>query len=106
MKQSTAAIWSSQRQRWALLRCLAASTDPKMQALLLRQHHEKQNPTAAKRLKVMQGAKELIEKRGGLAQTAVMEAVGFVTDPNTKRRIYANELRKQRDAAEAPFKVA
>ncbi|WP_166042135.1 hypothetical protein [Sphingosinicella sp. YJ22] len=84
---------------------MLSGLDPKMQALLLREYHVKQNPTAAKRLKVMQGAKELIAQRGGLAMSVAMDAVGFITEPKSLRRIYASELRKARDAAEAPFRA-
>lgn len=50
--------------------------DAGMSATLLRFWHEKQNPAAAKRLKVMQGARDLIERNAPLVFTQVEKAVG------------------------------
>jgi hypothetical protein len=75
-----------------------------MQKTLLRYWHAKQSPEKAARLKVMQGAKTLIEKNAPLAFPAVAKAVGFISDPKSQRKIYAKELREARNAAEQPFK--
>lgn len=64
-----------------------------MQKVLLRQYHEKNNPAATKRLKAMQGAKELVEQRAGLIFKEVERAVGGTSAA-------ANKVRKAQDAAE------
>lgn len=50
--------------------------DAKTQAVLTRMWHEKANPSLAKRLKVMQGARALIEQRAGLVFKELEKAVG------------------------------
>lgn len=64
-----------------------------MQNVLLRQYHEKNNPAATKRLKAMQGAKELVEQRAGLIFKEVEKAVGGTSEA-------ASKVRKAQDAAE------
>lgn len=70
--------------------------DPKMQAVLLRMYHERHNPQSAKRLKVMQAARALIEERGGLVFKELEKAVGA---PPQK----AKALREAKTAAEKHF---
>jgi hypothetical protein len=50
--------------------------DANMQAVLVRLYREKMTPDAAARLKVMRGAKELLENRGGLVLLQLEKAVG------------------------------
>jgi hypothetical protein len=50
--------------------------DANMEAVLVRLYREKMTPDAAARLKVMRGAKELLENRGGLLITQLEKAVG------------------------------
>jgi hypothetical protein len=70
--------------------------DPKMQAVLLRQYHERHNPQMSKRLKAMQGAKDLIERNGPLLHEQLEKAVGA---PPHKARA----LREAKTAAEKAF---
>jgi hypothetical protein len=67
-----------------------------MQAVLVRMYHERHNPDMAKRLKAMQGAKTLIEERGGLVFGQLEKAVG---SPPHK----AKALRDAKSAAEKHF---
>lgn len=50
--------------------------EPDVHAALLRHYHEKASPDEALRLKVMRGAKELLENRGGLLFVQLERAVG------------------------------
>ncbi len=59
-----------------------------------RLYHEKQNPTLAKRRTAMTAARKLIEENAGLVFKERDKAVGFVTDPKSKRKLYPAELRK------------
>ena len=70
--------------------------DANMQATLLRTYHEKHNPVQATRLKVMTGARELIEKRAGLVFTELEKAVGV---PPHKAR----QLREAKTNSEKTF---
>lgn len=79
---------------------------PEMAKVLLRQWHIKQNPEKEARLKAMQGAKALVERNGPLAIKAAIDAVGFITEPGSQRKIYAADIRKAREAAEKPFRDA
>jgi hypothetical protein len=76
---------------------------PQMQAAFLKQYHSLHNPVQAKRLKALQAAKGLLDRNAPLALAETDRAVGYLTDPKTSRKIYPAELRKQRDAAQAPF---
>jgi hypothetical protein len=79
---------------------------PEFQKTYLRFYHEQTSPDKAKRLKAMIGARTMIEERAGLVFKELEKAVGFITCPKTQRKLYPGELRRARDAAEAPFKVA
>jgi hypothetical protein len=70
--------------------------DPKMQAVLLRQYHERHNPQMAKRLKVMIGAREMIERNAPLVFEQLEKAVGMA--PHKVKR-----LREAKNAAEQAF---
>jgi hypothetical protein len=67
---------------------------PEMQATYLRLWHEKANPTAAKRIRAMQAALDLMGERSGRLHTELEKVVGHLEDPKTKRKIYPSELRK------------
>ena len=69
---------------------------PEFQKIYLRLYHEKNSPEKAKRLKVMQGAKTLIEERAGLVFKELEKAVGA---PPHK----AKALREAKTAAEKAF---
>lgn len=49
---------------------------PEMQAVLLRMHHEKSNPQAAKRLRAMKGALDLIYANSGYLHSELEKAIG------------------------------
>lgn len=70
--------------------------DANMQKVLLRLYHERNSPQLARRLKVMQGAKALIEERAGLVFGQLEKAVGA---PPHKARA----LRDAKSAAERAF---
>lgn len=55
---------------------MLSGIDGKTQQVLLRMYHEKANPTAAARLRAMQGAKVLIERNAPLVFKAMETAVG------------------------------
>lgn len=82
-----------------------------MQTVLLRQWHTQQQPEKAARLKVMLAAKDKLGRDSGKVLTAFADAVGCIEETKeghdgrriVTRRIYASDLRKQRDAAEKPF---
>ncbi|MFC3162443.1 hypothetical protein [Ciceribacter thiooxidans] len=67
-----------------------------MQKVLIRVYHERHNPEVAKRLKAMQGAKSMIEDRGGLVFKAMEKAVG--AQPHKVKA-----LREAKNAAEQAF---
>lgn len=69
---------------------------PDMQKALTRVYHERHNPELTKRLKVMQGAKAMIEDRAGLVFKEVEKAVGMRSDK-------VRALRDARNAAEQAF---
>ena len=77
-----------------------------MQSILLRQWHTKHQPEKAARLKLMLSARDKLDRDSGKLLTEMQRAVGHLTEPKSQRRIYASELRKQRDAAEKPFLAA
>lgn len=70
--------------------------DPDMQKVLLRFYHEQHSPRLARRLKVMLGAKSLIEERAGLVFGQLEKAVGA---PPHKARA----LREAKNASERAF---
>ena len=70
--------------------------DPKLSAVLLRQYHAKHNPEKAKRLKVMQGARDLIYANAGKVFPAMVKIVGAHPDK-------AKKLRDANTAAEKHF---
>lgn len=70
--------------------------DANMQATLTRFWHTKQQPEKAARLKVMQGARDMIEKRAGLVFREMEKAVGMRPD-----RVRA--LRNAKTEAEKAF---
>jgi hypothetical protein len=67
---------------------------PEMQATFKRLWHEKQNPTASKRIRAMQAALDLIGERSGRLHTELEKVVGHLEDPKSRRKIYPAELRK------------
>jgi len=75
---------------------MLSGMDPKMQAVLVRMYHERHSPATAKRLKAMQGAKEMIEQRAGIVHTQLEKAVGMA--PHKVRA-----LRNAKNAAEQAF---
>ena len=77
--------------------------DPEAQAVLLRMWHEKANPTAGKRLRAMKAAAELMDNNAGLVFTAMSKVVGVYTDPKTKRKFTAADLRKLKQTSTAAF---
>lgn len=81
---------------------LSGVTD-EMQAVYLRLWREKSEPVKAQRLRAMRAAKERLENRGGLVLKEMIKAVGYVTDPATKRKITPDLLRKQKAAAERVY---
>ena len=83
--------------------CLGAPSflcglNDEMHGVLLRSYHEKRSPEEAARLKVMLGAKALIEERGGLIFGQLERAVG--RSPKEVRR-----LREAKDASDRAFAV-
>ena len=66
---------------------------PEMHASLLRMYHEKQNPTASKRLRAMQSAMAMIQDRGALIHGELAKLVG-------KSPAHAAALRDRNTAAE------
>lgn len=81
---------------------LSGITD-EMQAVYLRFWREKTEPVKAQRLRAMRAGKERLETRGGLVLTEMVKAVGYVTDPATKRRITPDLLRTQKAAADKVY---
>lgn len=77
--------------------------DDKTQAVLLRMYHEKQNPVAAKRLRAMQAAADMVDRTSPLILKSIVEAVGHYVDPKTKRKIYPDELRKMKQSSAKAF---
>lgn len=59
--------------------------DEKVKAVLVRTYHERNAPEVAAKLKVMTGAKELIEDRGGLLFSNLERAVG--AQPHEVRKL-------------------
>lgn len=74
------------------------SIEPDTQKAFLRQWHEQQNPLAAKRLKAMQGARDLIIKNGALLHAQLEKAVG--APPHEVRK-----LREAKAKADKAFAV-
>ncbi len=70
--------------------------DANMQATLTRFWHAKQQPEKAARLKVMQGVRDMIEKRAGLVFREMEKAVGMRPDR-------VRELRNAKTEAEKAF---
>ena len=77
--------------------------DPNAQAALLRMFNEKQNPVAAKRLRAMQAAADLLDRNGGLIFKSIEKAVGYYEDPKTKRKYQPHELRKLKQTSAKAF---
>lgn len=70
---------------------------------LLRMFNEKQNPVAAKRLRAMQAAADLLDRNGGLILKSIEKAVGYYEDPKTKRKYQPHELRKLKQTSAKAF---
>ncbi len=75
---------------------MLSGIDPAMQKVLTRVYHEHHNPQTAKRLKAMQGARDMIESKAGLVFTEMEKAVG--ASPHK-----VNALRKYKNASEQAF---
>lgn len=71
---------------------------PEMQNALLRLHHEKSNPRAAKQLRAAKAGLELLGERGGLLFTEMEKAVGA-------KQAKVQQLRAAKAAAEKSFVV-
>lgn len=71
---------------------------PEMQAVLLRQYHEKTNPRAAKQLRAAKAGLELLGERGGLVFGEMEKAVGA-------KQAKVQKLRAAKAAAEKSFVV-
>lgn len=69
---------------------------PEMQTMLLRLHHEKTNPRAAKQLRAAKAGLELIGDRGGLLFVEMEKAVGV-------KQAKVQQLRAAKAAAEKSF---
>jgi hypothetical protein len=69
---------------------------PEFKATYLRHYHEQNSPQLARRLKVMQGAKTLIEERAGIVHGALEAAVGAAPHK-------ARALREAKSAADKHF---
>ncbi|UZK65867.1 hypothetical protein [Sphingomonas sp. M1-B02] len=65
-----------------------------VQAVLVRTYHEVSAPAEAAKLKTMQGARTLIEKRGGLLFTQLEEAVG--AQPHEVRKLREAKARSDK----------
>ena len=82
-------------QCWAHpLTCQGLS--PEMQALYTRQYHDRKHPETAARLKVMQTAYDMLNKRSGLVMGEIEKAIG--TDWRTVQR-----LKQAREESEKAF---
>lgn len=75
---------------------MLSGLDPAMQKTLLRLYHEHNSPSVSKRLKAFQGAKAMIEQRGGLVFKEMEKAVGMRPDK-------VKALRDAKNAAEQAF---
>lgn len=75
-----------------------------LQKTFTRMWHEHNTPGQALRLKIMIGAKSLLEKNAGLIFTEMEKAVGFVLDPKSQRKIKPHELRAAKITSEKAFK--
>jgi len=73
-----------------------AGLAPEMQQVFLRRYHEATAPQVALRLKVMKGAKSMIEQRAGLVFTELEKAVGMRPDK-------VRALRAAQSASEQAF---
>lgn len=73
---------------------MLSGLDASMQKVLLRLYHERTNPAASKRLKVMQGAKELIERNAPLVFGQFEKAVGAPSHKIKKLREANSEAEK------------
>jgi hypothetical protein len=71
---------------------------PEIQTMLLRLHHEKSNPRAAKQLRAAKAGLELIGERGGLLWGEMEKAVGA-------KQAKVQKLRAAKAAAEQSFVV-
>ena len=71
---------------------------PEMQNILLRLHHEKSNPRAAKQLRAAKAGLELLGERGGLIFKEMEKAVGA-------KQAKVQQLRAAKAAAEKSFVV-
>jgi hypothetical protein len=71
---------------------------PEMQAVLLRQYHEKTNPRAAKQLRAAKAGLELLGERGGLIFKEMEKGVGA-------KQAKVQQLRAAKAAAEKSFVV-
>jgi len=71
---------------------------PEMQNILLRLHHEKSNPRAAKQLRAAKAGLELLGERGGLIFKEMEKAVGA-------KQAKVQQLRAAKAAAEQSFVV-
>lgn len=77
--------------------------EPQMQATLLRMWHEARNPVMAKRLRAMEAARDLLDRKASLIFKEIDKAVGYYEDPRSKRKIYPDELRKLRASSVKAF---
>lgn len=68
--------------------------DEKMKPVLVRTYHEHNAPDEAAKLKTMQGAKSLIEERGGLLFSNLEKAVG--AQPHEVRKLREAKLRSDK----------
>lgn len=71
---------------------------PEIQAMLLRLHHEKSNPRAAKQLRAAKAGLEMLGERGGLIFKEMEKAVGA-------KQAKVQQLRAAKAAAEKSFIV-
>lgn len=78
--------------------------DDKFQQVYTRFWNEQRQPEKSARLKVMTAARDKLDRDSGKVLTAFANAVGYLTEPGSLRKIYPSDLRKQKQAAEKPFK--
>ena len=67
---------------------------PEAQALYTRQYHERKHPETAARLKVMQTAYDMLNKRSGLVMGEIEKAIG--TDWRTVQRLKQAQRNKRK----------
>ena len=90
---------------------MLSGIDDEMKPILLREYHERFNPSLAKRLRAVTAARDLIDGRMGVLKKEVAKAVGtikikgktFDMHGQYSGEVTPRQLREKRDKSQKPF---